>query len=188
MRLQEGRGEEQVSSKALWGAALTCVCAILAAPAAPASIPATDTSPPPPCVTFLGGYSAPSDHRACTAALGDAVVSCAHDKDSTADQTYDDSDCFARLGTLLRADCSAAQGTVSGAPYDATGCGLVAGGTLLLACSSEGGSPGPGRGTSRYSSCTAGPVSCSVTMFPDPRYDAPGSVAPDCPAPAPRRR
>jgi hypothetical protein len=162
--------------------------AIIAAPSASAGVPQAQASPPPPCILFLTGMPGASAHDACSAALGDAVISCVHDKDSTLQQTYDDTSCFARLGSLLRVDCIADQGTISGAPYDATGCGIVVADTLVLACSSEGGSPGPGQATSRFSTCTAGPVSCSVTMFPDPRYAAPGSITPSCPAPAPRRR
>jgi hypothetical protein len=163
-------------------------CALTAIPAAPAhaGVPAAQASPPPPCLVFLSGYSLTSDHHDCSATVSDAAFSCAHDKDATLEQTYDDTDCFLRIGSLLGFDCLSSQGTVSGAPYDAAGCGLVVDGTLVLACSTEGGSPGPGQATSRYSNCTSGPVSCSVTMYPDPRYAPPGSVTPAC-APPVRR-
>jgi hypothetical protein len=177
-----------VFTKAVPVAALTFALAAIFPAQAPASVPDAQTSPPPPCVVFLTGYALPSDHHDCSVAVGDAVFSCAHDKDSTLFETYDDTDCFVRVSSLLEADCISAQGTVSGAPYDATGCGVVADGTLVLACSSEGGSPGPGQATSRYSNCTSGPLSCSVTMYPDPRYALPGSVTPDCPPPVRSRR
>ena len=176
-----------MSMKALCVAGVMCASAIVAAPSA-AGVPQSDASPPPPCAVFLIGMGATSAHDECSVGLDDVAVSCAHDKDSTQEQTYDDVDCFARAGSLLRADCLSDQGTVSGAPYDASGCGLVVDGVQVLACSTEGGSPGPGQSTSRYSSCSAASVTCSVTMYPDPRYDAPGSVTPDCPVPAPRRR
>ena len=175
-------------TKAVSVAAVACVAAAMAVSPAAARSPGPDSSPPPSCEAFLGGYTLTTAHTNCSVALGDAVVSCVHDKDSTPSETYDDTDCFLRLGSLLGADCVSAQGNVSGAPYDATGCGLVVDGTLVLACSSEGGSPGPGQPTSRYSNCTSGPVSCSVTMYPDPRYGAPGSITPDCPPPVRRRR
>ena len=179
---------DPVFTKAVSVATLTfALAAILAAPA-PASVPAAQASPPPPCVVFLAGYALTSDHHECTADLSDAVLSCAHDRDSTLSETYDDTDCFLRISSLLLVDCIYSQGTVSGAPYDATGCGVVADGTLVLACESEGGSPGPGQATSRYSSCTSGSVTCSVTMYPDPRYAPPGSVVPNCPPPVRRRR
>jgi hypothetical protein len=186
-RRRQREGLDSVSVRAVCVAGVLCASAIFVAPSA-AVVPPSEVSPPPPCAVFLAGMAAPSAHQECSLVLGDTAVSCAHDKDSTLEQTYDDVDCFARLGSLLRADCVADQGTVSGAPYDASGCGLVVDGTLVLACSSEGGSPGPGQSTSRYSTCTAGPVSCAVTMYPDPRYAAPGSVTPDCPLPASRRR
>jgi hypothetical protein len=177
-----------VVTKAVVVAALTGTLAVAAAAAARADVPGAQASPPPPCIVFLTGYAAGSDHHDCTTAISDAVLSCAHDKDSTQSETYDDTDCFLRLSPLLEVDCLSSQGTVSGAPYDATGCGVVVDGALVLACSTEGGSPGPGQATSRYSNCTSGPFSCSVTMYPDPRYAAPGSITPDCPPPVRRRR
>jgi hypothetical protein len=176
-----------VSIRVVSVTALACALTAIVAARAPAAVPGTQASPPPPCLVFVTGYALTTDHHACSVVVSDAVLSCAHDKDSTLDETYDDTDCFLRIGSLLDVDCVSSQGTLSGAPYDATGCGLVVDGTLVLACSSEGGSPGPGQATSRYSNCTSGPVSCSVTMYPDPRYAAPGSVTPDCPPPVRRR-
>jgi hypothetical protein len=177
-----------VVTKAVLVAALTGALAVVAVAPASARVAPSAASPPPPCVVFLTGYALSSDHHDCTTEVSDAVVSCAHDKDSTQSEIYDDTDCFVRLSDLLEANCISSQGTVSGAPYDGTGCGIVLDGTLLIACSTEGGSPGPGQATSRYSNCTSGPASCSVTMYPDPRYAAPGSVTPDCPPPVRRRR
>jgi hypothetical protein len=161
--------------------------ALAASPAA-ASPPPFELAPPPDCVAFVVGLSASPDHHACSVDLGEAATSCTHDDDASLQETYNDTDCLVRVSSVLLADCVHNEGTVSGAPYDATNCGLVIAGTLVLECSSEGGFPGPGQTTRRYSACSAGPVSCSVTMTPDPRYAPPGSVTPTCTPPVPPRR
>ena len=88
-----------MSIKMVSFAALTCALAAIVVATATASVPAPQSSPPPPCAVFVTGYALTSAHDDCSAAVSDAAFSCAHDKDSTLQETYDDSNCFLRIGS-----------------------------------------------------------------------------------------